>query len=415
MSAPSSKPILQGRLYQLERQPYAQFIWPLVQVKRVFQLAYDLLLGLMWDELVKGRRYSNTLTSLLLLLIFAVLSLLFYYLRDFDHWLFIGFGLLWWFDVGFAKQQYFCGQTYQQVAVAEKADDELEVVVQRRQQTAEQAKFRRSQVDYILIKRQQVRGGAFKETLTYIWQGNIVLRDRTQYLVFEKQSALTALKAARKLAHYLHDIPVIFAHSQGQSRYAAEPLTTQTRLQPQQSANTIHQRQQQQQWHIFVRWNLGSAWRMLKEALQQSGFLLFVVLTTKFMAQTGELLHQIWLQANSPVVIFLPSLRGLSPEWLDWLEVAIAFGLVLGKGLEISQEEHFYINAKRLSFCLNRRQMAQLKTAEVDTLLYLRSPEPMLLIADQTQAIEVKGLQTEAEFQTLLAQLEQAIASVGKP
>ncbi|NEQ34641.1 MAG: hypothetical protein F6K04_27375 [Leptolyngbya sp. SIO4C5] len=146
---------------------------------------------------------------------------------------------------------------------------------------------------------------------------------------------------------------------------------------------------------------------MIKDALQQSGFLLFVVLTTKFMAVTGELLHQLLWQNTS--IIYLPSLIGLSPEWWDWLEVAIAFGLVLWKGLEISQEEHFYIDAKQLTFCLNRRPIAQLNTAKIETLLYLRSPEPMLLIADRNQAIEITGLQTETEFQALLLHLEQII------
>ncbi|WP_346289346.1 hypothetical protein [Sphaerothrix gracilis] len=400
------KPILQGRLYRLNRQPYANLIWPLVQVKQLFQLAYSLLLGIMWDELTKRRSYTDTATSLLLLLIFGVLSLLSYYARDYDHWIFVLFGLLWWFDVGFAKQQYFAEQSYQQVAV--KADeDDLEIAVRNQSQLLYQESFRRSQANYILIERVEVRGGAFKEALTHTWRGKIVLRDRSQYLVFEKRSVMTALKAARKLQRHLQDIPIIFACSQGLESKAAELLPISALAVQSAAVSTIHLRQQAQQWHLFSRWNLGSSGRMIKDALQQSGFLLFVVLTTKFMAVTGELLHQLLWQNTS--IIYLPSLIGLSPEWWDWLEVAIAFGLVLWKGLEISQEEHLYIDAKQLTFCLNRRHIAQLNTAKIETLLYLRSPEPMLLIADRNQAIEITGLQTEAEFQALLLHLEKII------
>ncbi|NJL85338.1 MAG: hypothetical protein HC886_04185 [Leptolyngbyaceae cyanobacterium SM1_1_3] len=357
----------------------------------------------------KGQSYSNTLTSLGLLLMFGILSLLSYALRDYDQWIVAAFALLWWLDVGLAKQQYFAGQSYQQVAVEADAD-ELEVTIEGIGQTPYREKIRRSQVDHISIERAEVQGGAFKETLTYIWQGRIILRDGAGYLVFEKHSALIALKAANKLAHCLEDIPVIFAHSQGISAQAMEPLSPQAIQRYQQyGASTIYLQRRQQQWHLFSRWNSSSSWRMIKEALQQSGFLLFVVLTTKFMAQTGELLHQMLLPSDSPAVIFLPSLSGFSPRWLDWLEIAIAFGLIVWKGLEISQEEHFYINTKQLTFCINRRQVAQLTTAQISTLLYLQLPKPMLLIADHNQAIEITGLQTEAEFQTLLVKLEQAI------
>lgn len=69
-----------GEITYLQKGFYASLIWPLVQVKKAFQLIYDLILKIVWSELIEGKKIDNELASLAIFLIFCLFSLVAYYL-----------------------------------------------------------------------------------------------------------------------------------------------------------------------------------------------------------------------------------------------------------------------------------------------------------------------------------------------
>ncbi len=79
----SNKLIFQGTTSYLSEHWYAKIISPLIQVKKLLQSVYEFLLHIIWSELIYGKKLDNELDSLLAFIVFCLLSLLGYYLRDY--------------------------------------------------------------------------------------------------------------------------------------------------------------------------------------------------------------------------------------------------------------------------------------------------------------------------------------------
>ena len=389
-----------------------RLLWPIAQLKQILQAFYELLLSRLWAELTQRQQRTSTGATLLLSGVFAVLSLFVYYTRDHDLLIFVSVLLLWAIDVSLAKGHYAKGKHHKQLWL-KILPNEAEITLQHANGEQQQTQFVRTQALRIEIVQAAVRGGAFQEKLGWVWRVYLVRRDHSRCLVYEKRQAIAALRGAKQLSRQFFQVPIVFAHSEGLGPYAATPLDPNLHHQYQQNLPSTLQRQTSAgQWHLCTQWNHRSFSHMAGEVLRQSGFLLFLIIVANLLQFAGGILHATVITSFAQPIGANITFEAMAFELdlPDLIEGGFALALIMFKGFQVSQEDHVLIDPKQLTFRLNNRPIGQLNTTTIETVVYVKSPQPCLLICDRHEAIQLDSLQTEEEFRALMVALNGAIA-----
>lgn len=412
-----------GEVLAQSRGAYAAVISPFVALKKFFQTLHRLAAELLWSELINNKA-SDHLVAFTIFLIFCILSLLAYYCRAFSGLLFYTIFLLWLFDSQFARRQFLHGKQTLITALECRGD----WIVWQRQGTdgqTEHMKFQVAEVAQISITRTFVRGGAFQEILGTAWQVYVTLLNQTELLFYESCNA-TAFTKAKQLSQFFA-VPLVVLGSQGAghdatylTKYAAESIGLEV-LHQSSRCKTIRCEQSLYRWHIYSQWRLSSAWRLLKEILHRFGFLLFAVILVNLMIPFGSLLHVvgsavITMLTKPPIQYTFSFSEILFPtfHWQTGLELVLALSVLIFKGAQLSREEHLYVTPKTLTFFLGTHKIAQLPTSAIEAILFLKQPFPSLLILTNDQILEIRELQHETEFCSMLLQLNQALVALMK-
>jgi hypothetical protein len=341
---------------------------------------------------------------------FCILSLVSYYGRAYTGLLLLVFCLLWFVDGQIARRKVLSQGNVLPTAVECRG----EWVVWQRQipdGRTEYTRFPRSQVAQISLVRTQVRGGAFQAILGTAWQVYLTLHEHSEWLLHETWDTALAFEKANQLSEYFA-VPAVVLASEGEGKYAAEPLALPSVTQRAQVDSTIRCQKSGQQWHIYSQWQAWSTWQLGGQILQRFGFLLFAVIVANLMIHFGGLLHfctAVWF--NRPAIGLGEGLN-VSFRWQVILELAVALSIMVYKGAQISREEHLYITPDRLTFFLNTQPIDQMATTAIDSVLFLKQPLPSLLILSQDQVIEIRELQNPSEFRAMVLQLNQSLAAV---
>lgn len=398
-----------GEVFGLTPSFYASLILPFVALKRFLQTLYQLVVGQLWSELLEGKTANSSLT-LSTFLIFCILSLVSYYCRAAISVSLVVGCLLWFVDYRIAKAQFDSGKR----SLFTTLEGQGDWVVWQRQtsvDSTEHSQFQTAAVAQISLIRTQIRGGAFQEVLGIGWQVYLTLWDRTELLVHEALDPAIAFAKANQLSHYFA-VPVLVLSSEGLGCYAAEPLNLSGVIQRSRFCSTIRCQKSAQRWHIYSQWQASSSWRLVKQILQRCGFLLFAIIAVNLMIQFGGLLHVlIFAWFNPQTVIWVNGLHS-GFRWQAILELGLALSMMIVQGARLSQEEHIYITPDRLTFFLNTKQIGDLATPAIDSILFLKQPFPSLLILAGDQTLEIRGLQHETEFRTMVLQLHEAIVNL---
>lgn len=400
-----------GKIIYSQKGFYASLILPLVQVKKALELIYDLILKIVWSELIEGKKIDNELASLAALLIFCLFSLFAYYLQDYAELAIISFFCIWFLDYWFAKNKYIYSKKLATISLDNHNNDFVLWYMNMPDGKTRKAKFERSQIGQISISQTYIYGGAFEEKMGMVWEVYLTLCDRSEFLIYEQSKLIEAVRKAKQLAIYF-DVPLIFIASEGNGAYAAQELNLEANYQT-SAPKTIQFQTTSRKWHIYSKWRLTSSWYLLKQIFHKSGFLLFVLLIAGFMTRFGNLLDffiGFYLGREDPIL--LPSIFGwFAPDidWNDILKLTIASGIIISKGWQLSREKHIYIDADQLGYFIDNSKVAQLQTNEIEAILFVKNPDLAILILAEDKAIEIKNLQREEEFKALLLKLEEGV------
>ncbi|MBW4485410.1 MAG: hypothetical protein KME14_22985 [Tildeniella torsiva UHER 1998/13D] len=187
--------------------------------------------------------------------------------------------------------------------------------------------------------------------------------------------------------------------------------------------------------HKAVPYTIESHWNL--QSYVQMTYEIFVILVKSFvlvaginfLSFTGEL---IWgLAGSSPVQNMGQSFQNLQGSLFFWnysnflignfvdvFEVFIISGFLLSKSLDVSMSEIFRINHEKLAYSLRfsfwcgERHQGSLAVHEIEDMIYLKNPYPVVIISDSRNIIEITGLQKVSEFKVLLMRLAEAVGSV---
>lgn len=407
--------IFQGTTTYLSEHWYAKIISPLVEVKKLLQAIYQFLLHLIWSEFIYGKQLENEIESLVAFLVFYLLSLLGYYLRDYIQIILIIFFLIWYLDCWFAKYQYF--QKKYKIDIFIYEIDLSKIIcclsLPHTQTQSIFASFSPQEVSYIAIEKSPLLGGAFQEVLDEVWQIEVYLFNGKHFVIDENLIVNESLLTAKKLANYFK-VDIIFTHSKGNNSYVEQELKSRT------FANIINQnsvgvkcQKKSKKIHIYTQWRWSNTWNFLKMLFEKAGFLLFIIIMSGFMIKLGGLLDNIIsvIRGKDDIIYLSSPLVWLIPNW-HWrniLELVLVLGIFIYQGWQLSRVKHIYITQHYLKFFVDNRMIDKIKTSEIEASLVIINNNYEILIIGKNKVVNITNFQQEKLAQLFLLYLNEAI------
>ena len=406
--------IFQGKVTYLSNHWYENLIFPLVQVKKLLQTLYDFLVHLIWSELIYGKKLDHEIAQLIAFIFFCLLSLFAYYFQDYIQIILLTSFVIWYLDFWVAKQQFYKNN---KIDISVFTIDNNEIVcslnLPKHDTQSIFAKFNATEVDYLGIVRNSLVGGAFEESLAQVWQTEIYLHNGKHFVIDEHKFIHQAIQSAQKLANNL-SVEMIVKESQGNNRHVEQILEKDlsSSLLKKQTIGVKCYRNPQK-WHIYTRWHWTNSWQLIKQIFQKAGFLIFLLIMTGFLIQFGELLDNIILVFQGKgVTNYFPSplsWLNLNWNWRNLLELAIAVGVIIYQGWQLSRVKHIYLTKHYLTFAVDNKVIEKLRISDIKTSLVFYQSDPEVLILGSNQTIPISYFQSENSAQVFWHYLDEGI------
>jgi len=415
-----------GSVYRSQHTLFSRLIFPFAQVKKLLQRVYDFILQSIWTELISGKTIENEVANLVLFIIFCFFSIAFFHLQTYRVIIIILFFGLWFIDRAIAQSYYQKNSSRFPISLQITEDKIYFKEYLPKSQTID-LEFNREQIKESAIISRTLYSEGFQAEIKQCWQVLLFLQDGTEILVDEQPTPEKALNKAKKLANQL-EIPLIFLESEGNHPYATHELspiakansnTIQVSGTPDSKSGACADRpaavkSQNQQCHIYSQWRLQDSWQLLKQILVQSGFLLFVIISTNFMVGFGGVLNAFlptfWSQQQT--IIYLPNISELLRLNLDlesYFEIALVVGIMIFQGAKISQTQHIYLDQSLLRYYVGHQKQGQLKTADIEAVILFPEPDLMVLIVANRRAVMIEHLPTPDAYRKMVEKIEFAL------
>lgn len=400
-----------GRIAHYKPGFLSKLIFPLFLFKKYFEWLQNLFVKIIWSELIQGKKVDNQLMNLIIFLAFLIFSWIFYYLENYEAFIFIGFILIWTGDFILAKHQFISGNQNKILLTLDpnKNNEEITWRMYLPDGDKNQYTFLKTAVRSIFIARYLVKGGSFQEVVGTVWQVGLTLDNLQERVLGEDQQVIKAVKKAQSLAKYFN-VPIVFESSIGRGKYAAENLNDEQLSLQFSEATILKYKQNKDRVRILSRWTLKQSWHLLGEIWQESGLLLFVLIVSNFMVNFGQFLDQYFrnnlIDISNIFNWFVPRF-----SWFDIFELIVAILLIVFKGWQISRRKNIVIDRNYLKYFLGRKYQGQLNTQEIQSILLLDEPNGIILIISPHQSLVIDRFHSEEESTGFLFKIVQAIES----
>ena len=397
---------VRGSIYYPQNALFSRLVLPFAQVQKLFHQVYHFILQTVWQELISGKTIESELANLLLFAIFCAFSLLIFYFQEYRHLILLTFFILWFIDRTIA-QRYYNNALKKFPVSLQITPEKLYLKNYRPQQQAIELEFNREEIKESAIAPRTLYSDGFQSEIKVVWQVFLYLADNTEILISEENKPEKALATAKGLASTLN-IPIAVLNSEGNHDYAiAELGTIQT-----SNENTVQVKLNPQKWHIYSQWRLQDSWQLIKEILKQSGFLLFVIVAGNFMIVFGGFVDAFISGTLQPGFVAGGDWNQLKLDWESYLELFIAISSLIVQGVKISQTKHIYLDQSSLKYRVNRQQEGDLKPQQIEAVLFIREPDPMLLILGEKEGIAIEDLPNSDAYRVMLQKIEIALGRI---
>ena len=406
-------PLYQGTILYPRRSAYASVIFPLVQLKRLFQALYASLLKLMWRELLSGEVPTNEAANILAILLFLFLCWVSFNFRTASQGLLIAFFVFWFVDNLIAQQALRQGKYIHQIYLHQTPQGDLQWQWQLPGRAPRIIEFKPEQVRLIRVRRREIRGGAFQDRLAKVWQAQLLLFDGSDWIFEEDQNLERVRQAIAVLQGVLGDVPVVFENSYGLGDYALTPISPEEKTHLLQSGYSVGQRQSTRKCHIFSRWRLNHSWALGRQIIGESGFLMFVMVMVGIMTQIGSIVEQVRRGfMGNDVYIEVPSSFVLTWPWQDWrigLGLLLAIAVMIYRGWQLSRVKHCTLDQHFLRASLDNHSLGKLPTQTINSVVAINANPPEILILSQQGSVTLPQFQNLDEALLYTCYLTQAI------
>ncbi len=399
------KLIYQGQVFYPQKTTYALLIFPLVLLKQLFYALYQRLLKVLWLELIQGQENTNELANLFLFILFLGLCWISYVTQGFLQGGLVLWAIAWYLDYGFAQKAYHQGKNTYPLPLTQTATQEFHWFFKVPHQPILQGHFNENQIKAIMITEREIRGGAFQSKLDQVWQAKWLLFDQSDWVITENSQLMTVLETAKNLQSQIPR-PIIFAGSYGWGIYAENAIPEgllNAHQNPSNRGVTCHTTPRK--WHIASAWRWTHSWQLLKQIIQQSGFLIFVLVVSSTMPIFGYIVDQ-FFQNWSDEWENIPSWY-----WQNFLSLGLAIAWMVYRGWQLSRVKHCWVDVHFLRVSIDNHPLGKLLTEEIEGLLLLGETEPKLLIMGQQASIRLPAFPTDEDAVLYLTHLQTAVTN----
>ena len=398
-----------GHIFYPQHNLFYQLVFPFAQVNKRFQTVYNFILKIIWNELISGKKIESEAVSLVFFVIFCVLSFIVFYLQDYRQIIILFFLILWYIDGAIAHRYY---RQFKNKFPISLESDRKQLII-KNNFAADQVI--ESQVDIDAVRSVSIRpkflySKGFKQNIGTVWQVILNINNGRELLVDEQFKSDRAVNRAFQQAKLITsqlEIPMIFNYSEGNCTDASQPLTFDDnfyvdRLQINRKPNRVH---------IYLKWKLTDTWQFLGEVIAQAGFLLFVIISTGFMVKFGSFLQEIYQFYWQKDFNFNFDFKNLLTfqQQADYFMILFAITIILIEGIRKSQTQHIYIEKNILRYKINRSEKARLNLNQLEAILFLPVPTPMVLVLTENEAMTINHLPSLDTYREMVEKIEAAI------
>ena len=398
-----------GHIFYPQHNLFYQLVFPFAQVNKRFQTVYNFILKIIWNELISGKKIESEAVSLVFFVIFCVLSFIVFYLQDYRQIIILFFLILWYIDGAIAHRYY---RKFKNKFPISLESDRKQLII-KNNFAADQVI--ESQVDIDAVRSVSIRpkflySKGFKQNIGTVWQVILNINNGRELLVDEQFKSDRAVNRAFQQAKLITsqlEIPMIFNYSEGNCTDASQPLTFDDnfyvdRLQINRKPNRVH---------IYLKWKLTDTWQFLGEVIAQAGFLLFVIISTGFMVKFGSFLQEIYQFYWQKDFNFNFDFKNLLTfqQQADYFMILFAMTIILIEGIRKSQTQHIYIEKNILRYKINRLEKARLNLTQLEAILFLPVPTPMVLVLTENEAMTINHLPSLDTYREMVEKIEAAI------
>jgi len=387
-----------------QRSPfYAALLAPIAVIKGALDYIRKSIHNLIWSELTQGNSPEEPdllqdLINLMAFILFCVFCLLSSKFRQYYPAITLFLGCCWYLDLLLSKRIY-----------AKKLPVHLTLTKDNYYQleSLKSHKFHHSKLVAISIHKVKIFSHAFNVAIAQPWQIILVLENGKHIPIHEEHQAIKALNTAKDLAQSL-EVPFNFLNAQTQ---IDQKIRHNWQIDHKLNRSAIALNQTPHKWHIFTHWALRDSWYAVGKVLIESGFLLFVLILSEFMARFGRIIDNIITIQRTQGIIYInfsDLFTGFGFNWLQVIPIAIAIALTFWRGIQISNIKHLYLTADHLTYGINHKAIAQLELLSLQLNL-INQPEPMLLLFDDKVAIEIKDLLKPDNYLELFLTIDEGL------
>lgn len=417
--APQRKPrvLVRTRIIRYAAGPYTYLIVPFVRIRNAAEYVFDLLAGLIWQELMGNAPNYSQSAQFAAFALFSVIAYALWHIPDYSYELFLAVALLAWVGDYVCTRRHIL-QSSQETQVLLKYGPDGHLFWRRNnpQGDADTLQCAPHEVMNIALAQETVEGGVFDTVVGRIWRLYLTLQDGTALLLDEHPEFLVALKRGRRVAERLHT-QIVCEQSEGDHPLAAASIHAGRRAERTgnvkvvRAAGTVT---------ITSRWSGKNIGKLCEQIVKSVSFLVFLLIVEGFMVKYGQLLNWLinpylgWKAPDFPIEISFGGVWSLfapDNDWKEWLKIGLVLAVMVFQGWRMGRKKTVVIGQETTSVFVGKKLLATCYTAKLYPPMVLLAPSPSLLLFDERHAVQLRNFQTAEELRCFALSMQQEFSN----
>ena len=406
-----------GKLLMTSKIPYVadsvfvKLIYPLAIARTYVEAVYRKILGLIWDELFKGKTELDQTGNFIAFALFCLFSFLMYHFEEYVSFIILILATVWFLDGLLAKHKYRNCKRNDIIRLLKSPQGKILLKKTSPEGEVEyEENLNPSEVKHISILQVDRMGGAFQEKVATVWQSSVRFNDDSELLLSEDDHLFQAMKKTRYVSKLLG---VQFKFKYGQDNESVTESFKKNEV-----GENIKVELKDNSIKISTKWTSNMRIGVILQILKESGFFLFLLVVAGVMIKFGGLLiflYDRFYGSGMPSInmefSFLGILSVFEPDWdaVDIGEYALAMALIIRKTLLLAQPQYVSIDRALTRYYINDKLAGECKTCEIDNISLLTNPEPAIVVLNSNSSLEVRNLKSMKEFNSFFHKIREGI------
>lgn len=415
--------LLRGRRWALAPGWIERLCRPVAVVHDIVGIVYQRALSMLWREVIVEEDHYGCLAHLLLTAVVALACPALFYLGYLDEFLIYGGTALWIADRFSARHCFRKGTGFRPLALGRGEDGLFVWTGLDENGERERVSFPAERATEILVGRRGLWGGAFEHSLAVVWRVRIILSDGRELPMGEHDAAGPALEQGRELSRLL-DAPLHLDGSENDCDFHQDmyhklrhALFKRHHL---EVGNTLRVEETPERLRLTIDWADAGRRRLIREAFRRAGLLLFLFIAAGLMARIGLLVDLAWGPAPAlnplrglPLVDAVSAFFTARWNWLDLADLSAALALVGLAARRLDRRRRIEMDDAATRFFIDDVPAGELASRNIRLLSLVHGPEPVVLVADDRNVLEIGGLYAEEEYRAVMLVLDHGLKRHG--